>query len=507
MKNIIYNIIFLLSLSTITGCEDFLNQEPENSVTNGNFWKTGQDVESAIHGMHSEFRSSFGNITLFYRDRGLPFTFMNAIWSRPSSGTPAWKSTAAELNWVGQYRLIAQCNLVIDNIGKASLPEDRYNFYLGQALCVRAYTYFYILRTWGDAPLIKESVDVGEKARAPWQELADFVIDDLERATKLLPVATALRNEDGSVITSKQVPSKGTAWAILAHVYAWKASLNKEPELNKLAIEACDSVISDKSYRLAGNVRDVCEKVIRGNSAEGIFELDYQNISDVDLRSSGSYAAAAFQKWPVVPLTTPSTRRTLLRLDNSAAMALFPDKSDERRSEYFYDLDEMAKQPVSITQGAAYIQKWRGVITYTDGSQVGQLKTYEDNEILLRLADIILLRAELKAGTGDTGGAIADLNTVRERAKANTYSAKEGDLKEIIALERERELFLETPNIRYFDVIRNGTFREKLLGKYKTLTDQDVADGALFVPVSIAAFTDNTLMKQTPYWTRNGYAY
>lgn len=507
MKKIIYNIILLLSLTVVTGCEDFLNEEPENSVTNGNYWKTGKDLESAVYGMHSEFRSTFGNITLFYRDRGLPFDYMNAQWSRASEGTPSWKSTDAQLNWVGLYRLIAHCNLIIDNIGKADLEASRYNFYLGQALCVRAYTYFYILKTWGDAPLIKESVDVGEKARTPWQDLANFAIEDLTRAVKMLPVATDLKNEDGSTITSKQIPSRGAAWAILAHVYAWKASLNKEPELNKFALAACDSVIADKSYRLAGGIKDVCDKVMLGNSAEGILELDYQNISEKDLKPSGSYGAGCFQKYPVEPLTTPSTRRTLLRINNTTVMALFPDKSDERRKEYFYNLDEMAKQPVSITQGAAYIQKWRGVVTYTDGTQVGKIKAYEDNEILLRLADIILLRAELKANTGDTGGAIDDLNIIRQRAKTPVYSAKEGDLKEVIALERERELFLESANLRYFDILRNGTFREKLRGKYKTLTDQDVADGAFYIPVSIAAFTDNTKMKQTPYWTRNGYAY
>ena len=501
-------ILFLFALFLFTGCEDFLNEEPENSVTNANFWKTGQDLEAATYGMHTLFREVFGSVTMYTRDRGLPFDYMNAQWQRPSEGTPTnWRSTSAELNWVSIYKLIAQCNLILDNIGKADIPIERNNFYTGQALCTRAYAYFYLTRTWGDVPLIKESVDVGEKARSKWQEVQDIIIEDLKKAAKLLPLATNLTNEDGSAITSKQVPAKGTAWAILAHLYAWKASLNKEPELNQLALAACDSVIGDQSYRLADNIKDVCEVVIRGNSAEGIFELNYSKDSDTDLKSLGSYGANMFQKYPIVPLSTPSTRRTLLRLNNATAMALFPDLNDERRSEYFHELDLMAKEPTSITQGAAYIQKWRGVVTYTDGSQVGQIKTYEDNEILIRLADIILLRAELRANTGDLNGAISDLNTIRNRAKAHAYSAEEGNLKEVIALEREKELFLETPNLRYFDIVRNGTFREKLRGKYKTLTDQDVTDGALYIPVSIAAFDNNTLMKQTPYWTRNGYAY
>ena len=152
-------------------------------------------------------------------------------------------------------------------------------------------------------------------------------------------------------------------------------------------------------------------------------------------------------------------------------MKMYMDVSDERRDEYFYKLDSMAGVSTSVTQGAAYISKWRGVITNVGGSGDGTLKAYEDNEILIRLADIILLRAEVKVKTGDTQGAINDLNTIRARAGAPLYSASEGDLQEAIAKER------------------------------------DVADGAYYLPVGNGAFTNNTLMKQTVYWKRNGYAY
>ena len=79
-------------------------------------------------------------------------------------------------------------------------------------------------------------------------------------------------------------------------------------------------------------------------------------------------------------------------------------------------------------------------------------------------------------------------------------------MQEAIAKERDKELFLEA-GIRFYDIIRNGTFREKLRGKFKTLTHQDVDDGAYYLPVGNGAFTNNTLMKQTVYWKRNGYAY
>lgn len=221
--------------------------------------------------------------------------------------------------------------------------------------------------------------------------------------------------------------------------------------------------------------------------------------------TSGSRLAAYCQSFPIVPLSTPQTARRNLRINNTTVYALYPDANDDRRKEYFYELDYYNSQSTSITQGAAYVQKLRHYSKYTDGTQVGRIKSYLDNEIIIRLADIILLRAELKEKTGDRTGAEADLNVIRQRANTSVYDESEGSLKEAIQNERDRELFLEGINTRYFDMVRNGMFRERLRGKFKTLTDQDVADGALFLPVGSIAFSNNTRMIQTTYWKRNGY--
>ena len=56
----------------------------------------------------------------------------------------------------------------------------------------------------------------------------------------------------------------------------------------------------------------------------------------------------------------------------------------------------------------------------------------------------------------DRIGAIADLNKIRDRAKAKRYSESEydGNLRYAIFKEREKELLME--GTRYFDVLRNG---------------------------------------------------
>ena len=507
MKKLLYIILLLFPLASCDDLfKDFLTEEPETLVTNTNFWKTEKDVESAMNELHSMFREWAGSVTVrLYRDRGLQFDYLGLTWRNISDNElqKDMNINSLTLNWLDEYRTIGLCNFILGNIHRAKIPGERANYYKGQALTLRAYVYFYISRTWGDAVLITSEGDVGEKAVTPWRDIMKVVIDDLLEATRLLPPVNEMKDANGATVTSKQIPSRGTAYAILAHAYAWLAGYGEEPEYYQKGIDAATEVIRSSDYSLVSDPREVCEIVLPGNSREGIFEIDF--VDPEAFNRSGNSLAGVTQKWPADPTATPSTRRTLLRLNNESVMAMYPDVHDKRREEYFYKLDSMAQVKTSTTQGAAYIYKFRKPLLHESGSQIGKLRGYDLNEILIRLADIYLLRAEMRAKSNDVPGAITDLNVIRKRAGAKEYTPDE-NLEEAIALERDKELFLEGICTRYFDIIRNRTFREKLRGKFKTLSDQDVKDGALFFPVSFYAFQNNTKMTQNIYWKRNGFS-
>ena len=127
------------------------------------------------------------------------------------------------------------------------------------------------------------------------------------------------------------------------------------------------------------------------------------------------------------------------------------------------------------------------------------------NKVLIRLADICLLRAECRVKLGDTAGAAEDLNLIRGRAGANLFPDADAgenaaDLQLLVFREREKELLLEGQ--RYYDVVRNGNdyVRRELSEGFAALTDTDIANGALYLPVPRTAFTDNDLMIQNTYW-------
>lgn len=344
----INRIMGILLAVTSLSCNDFLTQEPENGVTNLNYWKNEKDVESAVYGMHSEFRDCFGNVVVLYRDRAWPFDVLGNTWTKISNlDMSDFVNNSPEFSWWREYDVIVRTNLILDNIYRANLPEEREHFYTGQALCIRAYTYFNIIRCWGDAPLVVKSEDVGEKPRTAWQDIAAFVIKDLEEAAKLLPPVGELKDAAGGTILSKQFPSRQTANAILAHVYAWVAGVNHQPELLPEALKAADAVINSGDYDLVGTAEDICEKVLLGNSIEGIFELNYDKNSPADLKDYGSYIAGACQRWPIQPMTTVTTKRTP-RINNSTIMALYPDVRDGRRDAYFWKWRMCQRLPLRV---------------------------------------------------------------------------------------------------------------------------------------------------------------
>ncbi len=121
------------------------------------------------------------------------------------------------------------------------------------------------------------------------------------------------------------------------------------------------------------------------------------------------------------------------------------------------------------------------------------------NRIVWRLADIFLLRAECRVRLGKAD-AVEDLNKIRKRAGIADYSASEGDLRYAIFKERTRELIFEGQ--RYYDVVRNGYWKTELGPAFALLTEEDIKDGALYLPVGWGAFNLNELMRQNTYWLK-----
>lgn len=508
------SLILLFLVCCLVGCDDQLDVTPENSLTFVNALSSPQEFESAINGIeggvkrymsvgdpvHQEMKGIFYDEVASWGDKDV---YMDYTSDELYSCMP---------NWQVYYEVIASTNSVLNYVDAAGLTRERRDLYKGQTLFFKALTYLKIIQNWGDCMLIRDNVELLPTAKTPWEEVAGYAIDLAREAVELLPEFDQMKNWKGKNYTYKATPCKGAANALLAYLCAWKAggkyfANNQDYDENKLwqeAEKACTSIINSGMYDLATDPEEVCTSVLVENSRESIYEtinIGYtqEGLMGKDYCTVFLAYMSSYSMWPMTTTGIPEDINYAQYKIRASTVKMMYAGSDTRKDAYFYKLDSMSKEPVS--QGYAYFYKYRKPYIEMQG---GYTISIYQNKVWWRLADIYLLRAECRARLGGENltGAIADLNKIRERANAKLYESSEygGDLQYAIFKEREKELLIE--GYRYFDIIRNGYVNRELNGNFKTLSVQDMKDGALFLLINESAMRGNPLMRQNTYWHR-----
>jgi hypothetical protein len=147
--------------------------------------------------------------------------------------------------------------------------------------------------------------------------------------------------------------------------------------------------------------------------------------------------------------------------------------------------DEMTANDVTYQGAGARMGKYE--------IQTNNAVTDQDNDwVMLRLADIHLMRAEAKFRLGDTPGALADVNPIRQRAglaPATTLTLN------ALLTERGRELAWE--GWRRNDLVRFGKFTE-VGGKFTSKFMKNPAPHTALFPIPQQRIDVNPALKQNP---------
>ena len=122
------------------------------------------------------------------------------------------------------------------------------------------------------------------------------------------------------------------------------------------------------------------------------------------------------------------------------------------------------------------------------------------NYIFIRLADILLLKAEALNETCDLAGAAALVNQIRTRVKlANTTASTKDAMK--LAIEKERRLELAFEGIRWFDLKRTGRAIDVMsntIGADGQKIGYSLTTEKLLWPIPQAELDKNTKLVQNP---------
>lgn len=489
---------------------------PENGLTHTNAFQTETELNATTSSIHFFINSYIEGSPVFLAAGA------KVDETQYSDGIRNWnphRVVNSETDWKGLYDIIFEANLLLDNIGQTeNLSEERYNFHSGQAEFALGLAYFLLAQQYGDCVITKDSKSIIEYGISPISDVINTALEHAEKGYKLLPVFEQLKTMDGNNATSKQFASKGSCAALLAHIYAWKGSMIELYKLEGDAKEAYlksieyATVLTDGkagNYSLCSSPEELCKRLSTSSTTnpEAIFVVTY-DYGRSEETSSPNRVAAAFTGWPVDETRLPGnfSEGTDFKLLKTTIKEMYEEK-DARLKAFFYNMGREGVGEDKVPEYAV-MYKFREAVYKPDAySEFGKVFiSLNADFVYWRLADIILLRAECYNKVNEKEKAAKDLNAIRGRAGASLYpAAGESDLQLAIFKERERELIGET-DCRYFDVLRNNYIKTELEGKFKQLTDTEIKNGALFVPVPKSAYIDkngrliNTKIRQKAYW-------
>ena len=480
-----------------------LDLTPENAITYSNAFATESELNTTTITIHFYLNNAMDAVRPLTKVGLLADESQYDDQLRQGNPRTILESSA---DWQGLYRMIFESNLLLEN-------------HAGQAHFALGFGYLQLARAYGKAVIPLDAKEIRVYSLSSQQEVIDAGIRHAEQAYNMLPVFSQVRNTAGASVTSKQYAAKGSAAALLAHLYAWKGSMadlygasgvDTKAAYEK-SVEYATHLINGEagSYSLVESPEALCQLLSNptANNPEEIFSLVYDK-SRGNESTTKNDVATSYATWPVNDTKLEGDlAQADYRLYRSTVDKLYPDATDLRRTAFFYKQDE---EHLSGGTDYAVPYKFRNAVyTIDQSSEAGKnFLSIDANYVYWRLADLYLLRAECLNKLGRTAEAMADLNVIRARAGAAAYPANgESDLKRAIFHEREREFVLENDS-RYYDILRNGYVKTDLTGKWPLLTSQDFADGALNLPIPYGAQRDkdgkviNGLILQRPYWHR-----
>ena len=192
-----YIFLFSATLLMGTSCADFLDKEPISDNVDGNFFTAENQLEpycNNMYGLLPDHGTGTGTFGYFTTDNNSDdMTTIDQV----DNFLPQRVQVPATGSY-GSFSTIRNCNLFLartkENLENGTLsPSANVNQYIGEMYFFRAYTYFSLLKAYGDFPILTEVLTDGDyeanveaNKRKPRNEVARFILSDLDQAINLM---------------------------------------------------------------------------------------------------------------------------------------------------------------------------------------------------------------------------------------------------------------------------------------------------------------------------------
>ncbi|MBC8986309.1 RagB/SusD family nutrient uptake outer membrane protein [Pedobacter sp. N36a] len=499
-------VAFLLLSNLVSvnlSCKKMLDVESTRLATEEAQWKNLQDTRSGLMGIYNLMRTALGNNNahwLWGEMREGDFTASSKsdlkaiIRSDLNASYPLIQNIT---NWRSFYAVINSASLFIERSGEVVAKDPRYSKLnnkvdIAQARALRAFAYFYMVRIWGDVPLITASHDgtFEGKPRTDQAKVLGYAESELIAAAKDLPYRYGVDGDAelpglyygynyarwaGALFT------KISAYAIMSHIAAWQSHYLDAAVYTQFVMENYKS--SNLEYVTTAQLT-ASDGIFNGQDARIPVGFTFSNTYGES--TSGGHIEQLVLAEPLIAKQIPD-----LYVSKDTINKAFTETKDGRfgidtlsgltRTNYF--LNYSGQIPVF-----SKIKVLRG------GTTSGSFVIFSSSIAFTRLEELALLRAEALAVLGQRQPAIDLLNIIKKNRGTKSFNDLEGlDLINEIFAERRRELMGE--GWRWYDRIRLA----KIKGddaKFNKL----IAEKGIYWPIAKDVLKANGQLVQNSYW-------
>ena len=253
MKKIRYIIFLAAALLATTSCEDFLNIIPEGQAKRDELLETAEGIEEAMYGVYAQLRSTslYGQELHFQTLEVMAHNlYCDGNTSITALGNFEFDNTSVkslfENIWTAMYKNISNTNSVLDAPLVANAKEFPYTIYRGEALGLRAFMHFDLVRLFAEQYTENMNADGIPYATEFSLNTPDFetlqenyahILADLHEAESLLADEEKYEGE-GSYMLDRQIHfNKYAVKATLARVYLTMGDKEKAAQYAKEVID------------------------------------------------------------------------------------------------------------------------------------------------------------------------------------------------------------------------------------------------------------------------------
>ncbi|MBQ7420255.1 MAG: RagB/SusD family nutrient uptake outer membrane protein [Prevotella sp.] len=437
LSNIKYMSVAALFGLAVTSCSEFLEKPNEDGYNVDNYYQTDDQCYSGVNYLYNspwyDFQRGFIKVGEVLSG--------NYYWG--SSPYMNFSVNGSDQDLVNMsyslWAVIGHANTVYDNLKGASASQAAINQCMGECLTWKAFAYFFLVRSFGDVPIIHSTAEemssgaYSTTLKVKRSDVYEYIIMTLEKAMELL---------------MKEAPQAGRidyycAEALLAKVYLTKAGVTgtlNAGDLSKAAAYAKD-VIDNSGRSLLENYADVW-KLTEGLSSESMIAWRWtvganwtsQNTLQSDLAMEGmdefgddwggwnglsvdlqeAFGIKLLENQPDAWLNNIDTRlKATMFLPGFTYDYLWKDHGGYDYLKFIYDntYNEAATGSLQAATGANCVKHLYGnTQDHKDALNIAPARmSYALPTHILRLSDVYLIYAEAMLGAGRTTSTNADV--------------------------------------------------------------------------------------------------